>query len=60
MFPMNRKVLTDQPVVLEYLNLKTGKRVRKEFPNSFKSRAAYARLYREGKEPHVVAKPATN
>ena len=54
MFPMNRKVLQD-PVVLEYDY--RGKRTRKEFGSSFKARSAYRRLYNQGRNPAVVARP---
>jgi hypothetical protein len=52
MFPMNRKVLSENPVTLEYTA--RGQRVRREYPNSYAARRAYARLDREGREPRVV------
>ena len=55
MFPMNRKVL-EQPVTVEYDS--RGKRVCKTLPNSFKARAFYGRMYREGRNPAVVHKQA--
>jgi hypothetical protein len=54
MFPMNRKVLAENPVTIEYDSRR--KRVRKECKNSFEARALYARLFKSGRNPAVVYK----
>jgi hypothetical protein len=53
MFPMDRKAL-HAPVVVEYES--RGRRVRKELPNTFAARSFYARMFKAGRQPHIVYK----
>ena len=53
MFPMDRKVLTDNPVVIEYDSRK--QRVTKKLPNAFKARSFYSQMFRQGRNPKVVS-----
>lgn len=56
-FPMDRKVLNEGAVTIEY-SIFSGreKRVRREFTSAFAARHFYIRADREGRQPKVVAK----
>jgi hypothetical protein len=51
-FPMDRKVVTQKPVAIEYTA--RGKRVRKTLPNALAARAFYLRKDREDKQPAIM------
>lgn len=54
MFPMDGRVIREQPVTVEYDC--RGKRVRKTCANSIEARRFYREKFMAGKNPTVVAK----